>query len=125
MLRLSEDEFAELVDEALEDVPPQFRQYMENLAVEIRQRPTPELLKRLKVRGGRDLLGVYHGTALTDKSVEAPFEYPETIFIFQRSIEALCDTRRDVVEQVRVTVLHEIGHHFGMDEDDLEELGYD
>ncbi|MFB3891377.1 MAG: metallopeptidase family protein [Phycisphaerae bacterium] len=125
MLRLSEDEFAELVDEALEGVPPQFKRYMENLAVEIRQRPTPELLKRLKVRGGRDLLGVYHGTALPDKSVEAPFEYPETIFIFQRNIEAVCDTRRDVVEQVRVTVLHEIGHHFGMDEDDLEELGYD
>jgi predicted Zn-dependent protease with MMP-like domain len=124
MIRLSEEEFAELVDEALASVPRQFREHMENLVVEVRPRPTPRLLARLKVRGGSNLLGVYHGSSLMHKSVDAPVDWPESVYIFQRNIEALCDSRRDVVEQIRITVLHEIGHHFGMDEDDLEGLGY-
>ena len=73
---------------------------------------------------GEVLLGYYQGVPLTQKSVSAPFEYPERILIFQANIEACCRTRKEIVQQVRKTVLHEIGHHFGMDEDDLEELGY-
>ena len=122
---MTEEEFAGLVDEALESLPAAFEPYMENVSVEVQPRPTPELMKSMHLDGSRrDLLGVYHGVPLTNKSVNAPFDWPERIVIFQRNIESICSSREEIVEQVRQTVLHEVGHHFGMDEDDLEELGY-
>ncbi|RPI64680.1 MAG: metallopeptidase family protein [Planctomycetaceae bacterium] len=123
-IRLSEDEFGELVDEALAGLPEQFVQYMENLSVEVQPRPTRELMKSMHIRGGGNLLGVYHGVPLTQKNVDAPIDWPERIVIFQRNIESICDNHQQVIEQIRTTVLHEVGHHFGMDEDDLEKLGY-
>jgi len=124
MIHLSEDEFARLVDKALADVPEQFKGYMANLAVEIRPQPTRRLLGRLKLRGAGSLLGLYHGASLMDRNVDAPIGWPETIYIFQKNIEAICDSPREIVREVRKTVLHEIGHHFGMSEEDLDELGY-
>ena len=124
-IRLSENEFAELVEQALEELPDEFQPYMENISVEIQPRPTKEFLRANFVEGStHDLLGLYVGTALPDKSVSSPVDWPERIYIFQRNIEAICDTHDDVVEEVYLTVLHEIGHHFGMDEDDLAEFGY-
>ncbi len=123
-IELSEDDFFGLVQEALRDLPPQFEQYMQNISVEVLPRPTRELMRSLNMRGGRSLLGVYHGVPLTLKSVDSLVDWPERILIFQKNIEAMCGTREEVVQQVRTTVLHEVGHHFGMDEDDLDELGY-
>ena len=124
-IRLSQDEFASLVEQALTALPEQFEAFMENVSVDIDLRPTAEFM-RLHHLGGsrRNLLGLYVGRPLTEKSVSAPWEWPEQIFIFQRNIEDICDTRQEIVHQVRQTVLHEIGHHFGMDEDDLEQYGY-
>jgi predicted Zn-dependent protease with MMP-like domain len=123
-IRLSEEEFEELVDEALDGLPEQFLPYMENVSVEVQPLPSRELMQEMNIRGRRTLLGLYHGVPLTKKSVSAPFDWPEQIFIFQRNIEAICETPEEIVEQVRQTVLHEVGHHFGMDEDDLRKLGY-
>ena len=72
-----------------------------------------------------DLLGLYCGQPLTDRSVSQPVRWPDRILLYQRNVERICRTRAEVVEQVRITVLHELGHHFGLEEDDLEELGYD
>ena len=124
-IRLSEEEFQELVDQALESLPEAFGPFMENLSVEVQPFPSRDLMRERKVKGPRTLLlGLYHGVPLTQKSVSAPFDWPEQIFIFQRNIEAVCDSREEIVTQVRQTVLHEVGHHFGMDEDDLRKLGY-
>lgn len=123
-IRLSQDQFEELVDQALQSLPEQFLSYMENVMVQVQDRPTRRLLQDLAVEPDMTLLGVYTGVPLTSKSVSAPVDWPEQIIIFQRNIEAVCQTPADVVEQVRKTVLHEIGHHFGMDEDDLDRLGY-
>jgi len=123
-IRLSEAEFGKLVDEAVQSLPEEFQPYMENLSVEIHPVPTRQLLHPMKVRGGRNLLGLYHGVPLTEKSVCAPVEWPERILIFQRNIEGVCDSPQEVIEQVRKTVLHEVGHHFGMDEEDLDKFGY-
>jgi predicted Zn-dependent protease with MMP-like domain len=124
-IRLSEEEFQELVDQALESLPENFLPYMENLSVEIMPRPSRDLMRDHKVKGSpKDLLGLYHGVPLTEKSVWNPIDWPEQIFIFQRNIEAMCDSREEIVAQVRLTVLHEVGHHFGMDEEDLRKLGY-
>ena len=72
-----------------------------------------------------ELLGLYHGTPLTERSIEEGFSMPDRIVLYQRNIEDMCETKDEVIEEIRTTVLHEIGHHFGLDEDDLEELGYD
>ena len=122
-IRLSEEEFDELVQQALDSLPEEFLQYMENVSVEVRPLPS-----RRQDRHGKSrrtlLLGLYEGVPLTKKSVSAPWEWPEQIFIFQRNIEAVCGTREEIVQQVRKTVLHEVGHHFGMDEKDLRRWGY-
>ncbi len=124
-VRLSNEEFDELVEEALQTLPKSFEPYMENVIVEVRDRPDRQLMAAEHVDlGGRTLLGLYCGVALPNKSVSAPFDMPERIYLFKRNIESCCRDRDEVVEQIRITVLHEVGHHFGMDEDDLDELGY-
>jgi len=125
-IRLSEDEFSDLVEEALDTLPEEFLPYMENVSVEIQPRPTREFMKQNFLEGSPNtLLGLYVGTALPDKSVNSVVDWPERIFIFQRNIESICDRREDIIDQVQTTVLHEVGHHFGMDEDDLAGYGYD
>ena len=123
-MRLTTDEFDALVDEALDSLPEEFARHMENVMVEVQARPDRQLLAAMGLPPGECLLGYYHGVPLTEKSVSAPYEMPERILIFKDNVEAVCRTRRQIVQQVRQTVLHEIGHHFGMDEDDLDELGY-
>ena len=122
-IRLSEEEFDELVKQAMDSLPEEFLQYMENISVEVRPLPSPRQERRSRNRR-TVLLGLYVGVPLTKKSVSAPFEWPEQIFIFQRNIEAVCDTSEEIVQQVRQTVLHEVGHHFGMNEKDLRRWGY-
>lgn len=72
-----------------------------------------------------ELLGMYHGTPLTEREFGLDGILPDRVVIYQRNLEAMCETREEIVEQIRITVLHEVGHHFGLDEDDLAELGYD
>jgi len=123
-IRLSQEDFAELVDRAVASLPAEFEKHMENVEVVIRLRPTQSVLAAMNVPRNATLLGLYRGVPLTKKSVTAPWAYPEQILIFQRNVEAVCDSREEVVRQVRRTVLHEVGHHFGLGEEDLERLGY-
>ena len=123
-MTLTDREFSELVDEAVQSLPEQFTRFLENVIVDILPLPDRRMLASLKIRGRTRLLGLYQGVPLTRKSVTAPLEWPERIYIFKKNIEAICDSRQEVVDQVRLTVLHEIGHHFGMDENDLDKLGY-
>jgi predicted Zn-dependent protease with MMP-like domain len=122
--RVSKQRFDELVQEALAELPEEFARFLEEVPVEVRDRPTPSQLRHLGMRHGDLLLGLYVGRPRTQRSVEDPGRLPDVIYIFQESIEAVCRSEGELVEQVRRTVLHEIGHHFGMDEDDLSDLGY-
>jgi len=122
--RVSEKEFAKLVDEALESLPEQFRPYMENVSVEIRRQPNRALRKSLNLAPEALLLGLYQGMPLTEKNATAPIDWPDRIIIFQRSVEQLCRNPEEIVAQVRRTILHEVGHHFGLKETDLRRLGY-
>ena len=121
---VSKEDFARLVEEALAELPAQFAEVLEETRVEIRERPT---LKQLKDAGLADdelLFGLYCGVPLLDRSVEHSGVMPEVIYIFQEDHELVAENRDELKREVRTTVLHEIGHHFGMDEDDLERLGY-
>lgn len=113
-----------LVKEALETLPKQFAEFLDEVPIEIRDRPTRHQLKSVGLTEDELLLGLYTGTALPDRSVEMGVRLPDKIYLFQLNIESVCDSAEQLKQEVRKTVLHEIGHHFGLDEDDLEKLGY-
>lgn len=121
---VSKSRFAELVELALSEVPPPFAQHLEEVPVEIHDRATREQRRDAGLNGDELLLGLYVGHPTTARSVMADLYLPDRIFIFQRDIELVCDGEQALIDQVRTTVLHEIGHHFGMSEEDLDELGY-
>jgi predicted Zn-dependent protease with MMP-like domain len=121
---VSKERFAQLVERALADVPPAFEPYLEEVAIEIRDRPTRKQLKSVGLSEDELLLGLYHGRPRDERSVLDSGVMPDVIYIFQEDVEDASDDEAELVEQVRITVLHEIGHHFGMDEDDLDALGY-
>ena len=120
--RVSKRDFDALVSRALAELPPRFASVLEEISIEVRDRPTAAQLRSMGIRGL--LLGLYVGRPLTARSVEDSGRLPDVIYIFQEPIEQVSATEEQLVEQVRKTVLHEIGHHFGMGEADLGALGY-
>ncbi len=106
---------------ALDELPPAFAGRLRNVAVLVEARPSPEVAAEL----GGDILGLYHGRSEIEQSPITPYELPEVIILYQKNIEAICRTRDEVVEEVRKTVIHEIGHHFGLSDEEMEALERD
>ena len=121
---VSKQRFAELVEEALAELPEPFASHLEEMSVEIRRRPTRRQLKEAGLKEDELLLGLYVGIPMDERSVEHSGRLPDVVYVFQEDVELVSESEDDLVREVRITVLHEIGHHFGMDEDDLEKLGY-
>ena len=121
---VSKAEFARYVEQALAELPEPFASHLELMTVEIKDRPTRQQLRSVGLAADELLFGLYQGVALPDRSVEHSGVLPDRILIFQEDHEIACDSPEQLVEEIRTTVLHEIGHHFGMDEDDLDEVGY-
>ncbi len=121
---LTPEQFGRIIESALADLPEPFAGFLQHVPVEVRPRPTPEQLHEAGLEAGDQLFGLYVGHPLTQRSVELSGVMPDVIYIFQQPHEQACDSRDDLIHEIRTTVLHEIGHHFGMDEDDLAELGY-
>jgi predicted Zn-dependent protease with MMP-like domain len=121
---VSKARFAELVERALAELPPQFAAALEEVPVEIRPASTAAERRRAGVERDGLLLGLYHGIPRTERSVEHSGTMPDVIYVYQEDVELAVDSERELVDEVRITVLHELGHHFGLDEDDLDELGY-
>lgn len=107
--------FEKLVDTAIRELPEEFRKKLENVAVIVEDYPPEEF--------GDDLFGLYEGTPLTERGFDAPL-YPDRIWIFQKPIEEECETEEEIKKEVKTTIVHEVAHFFGMDDDYLEELGY-
>ena len=124
MIHVSDDDFDRAVQDALDSVPDEFRPYLANVLIEVQPRPGAALLKEHRETEG--LLGIYVGVPLEEKGPgRAPIPMPDRILIFRENLCAMCDSREELVDEIRVTLLHEIGHHFGLDEDRLADLGYD
>jgi predicted Zn-dependent protease with MMP-like domain len=121
---VSKAHFGQLVEAAFAELPEEFARFLEEVPIEIRDRPASAQLRRAGTGPRSLLLGLYQGRPRTVRNVEDSGTIPDVIFIFQESIEAVCDNEAQLVGQVRVTVLHEIGHHFGLSEEDLDRLGY-
>ena len=122
--RVSKSKFAELVESALAELPEDFAKFLEEVPLEIRDQASPEQLSSLHIQPGHLLLGLYRGRPRTRRSVEDTGAFPDVIYIFQEPIQTVSRTEAELVQQVRKTVLHEIGHHFGLSEEDLDRLGY-
>jgi predicted Zn-dependent protease with MMP-like domain len=122
-MRMTNEQFDEAIREAMASIPAHVLNYLENVVIDVEGRPTPETARELGVEDPREVFGAYFGTPLTSRSVEdAP--PADRIVIYKQNVEEACASRSEIVEEIAVTVLHEIGHHFGLDEDDLDDLGY-
>ena len=110
------EEFEGLVERALDQVPDELLALVENCVILVEDAPPPDLA---------GLLGLYDGVPLTERGESYAGVLPDRVLIYRLPILAICDTREDVVEEVHITVVHEIAHHFGIDDDRLHELGYD
>jgi len=122
---LNRSEFRRLVTEALDGIPDEFARYLTNVAVVVEDEPTHAQLRRAGLDPTRDtLFGLYQGVPLPDR----PHDFaglPDRITIFRNPTLRMCGTENEVVEEVHVTVVHEVAHHFGIDDDRLHALGYD
>lgn len=129
MIREQRERFDTLLEAVLAELPPRLHELMEEAPVIVEDHPSAELLEELGMDDAEETLcGLHSGTPLTERSVSHGHDLPETIHLFRKGI---IDTaggwnagEEAVKHEIRVTLLHEIGHHFGLDEEDLEQLGY-
>jgi predicted Zn-dependent protease with MMP-like domain len=122
--RLTRDSrFEALAREAVEGLPAELRDRLDNVDIIVRDRPTAAELRSAGVGPWGMLLGLYQGTPLTVRNSAYNLILPDRIFLFRRPLEAMCRTDEELVAQIRRTVLHEIAHHFGIDDDRLHEIG--
>lgn len=119
-LSVAEPEFQDLVREALDGLPDEYAKLITNVAVVVEDEPSPDLLADLEMEEDEDLLGLYQGLSLDKESFfQAGGQLPAKISIYRGPILRLCRTKKEVVQEVRDTVVHEIGHHFGFDDDEM------
>jgi len=115
-------QFEQAVDRALESLPPEFQQLLDNVAIFIEDHPSRSLLRELGMSLNDTLLGLYEGIPQTERTTSYDLVAPDRITLFQRPIEECCRTDAEVAEQIRRTILHEVGHHFGIDDDRMDEI---
>ena len=113
VIEIEPERFEEMVAAALDGLPQQLGEIMRNVAVTVEHGPGP-----------RGLLGLYQGVPLTSRTTQYSAVLPDRIIIYRQAICAICDTAEQVAEQVRRTVIHEVGHHFGIGDERLRELGW-
>ena len=114
-LDVSEAAFEELVAVALDGIPPELADLMDNVVVLIEDEPHAD---------EPDILGLYDGVPLTERDSHYTFRGPDRIFIYRGPLTRMCETQDQLVDEVRITVVHEIAHHFGIDDEALHDLGY-
>lgn len=113
-VRMDPQRFDELVSDALDLIPPELAAAMDNVVVLVEDRHPEE----------PELLGLYEGVALTERDSDYAGALPDAITIYRGALLEVCGSEDEVVEEVAVTVIHEIAHHFGIDDDRLHELGW-
>lgn len=117
-LSMEEGRFRKLVEEAIDSLPEEFAKRLNNVSVVVEDNPSPELLKSLKLAPWALLFGLYQGVPQTKRGFYFGV-LPDKITIFKNPIERVARTEEEIKAQVRATVIHEIGHHFGLSEEDL------
>jgi len=124
-IRLNRTEFDRVVKRAIKRIPSEIRHHMKNIIISVQKRPSKEMLEEMGINRNAPLLGLYRGTSLMDRSAVYPPIDPDTIILFQDSLERMCKTTEELEDQIAITVVHEIAHFLGISEERLAELGYD
>lgn len=124
-VRMKRTAFHRVVEEAAEHLPPDLRNHLRRIPVVIEDLPSLDILRS---EGGDDpitpvVLGLFVGPSLRERSVYESVTMPPTIFLYQRNLERICQTREELINEIRLTLYHELGHYLGLSEDDLEERG--
>lgn len=119
MTRISPLEFDSLVEEALAKLPKQFAEVLQNVVVVVEEEPSDDDLDLLDDEDDDELLGIYRGVALTERTHDMLPGLPDQIAIFRGPILRVARTRRQIVREIRETVIHELGHYFGLHDDEM------
>jgi predicted Zn-dependent protease with MMP-like domain len=121
-MRVSREEFEALVEKAVSGLPEEFARLLDNVAVMVEEEPTDEDLEEVGMNPDDpeedELFGLYQGVPMTDRG-SGYSALPDRVVIFRGPILRACDSRREVIREVRDTVVHELGHYFGLEEDEL------
>lgn len=119
---MTRENFLQLVDEALATIPPRFRDALVNIAIVVEDEPTGAQLAEVDIEPPDTLLGLYEGTPLTERQWTHGNSLPDKITLFQDPIEDASDDEDDMVIAIGETLIHEIGHYFGLSEEEIEEI---
>ena len=114
--------FEKLVAEAVFLIPERFRREMKNLALVVEDEPSPELLAEMEIEPPDSLYGLYQGTPITERTWDFGNQLPDRITIYQRPIEEDCEDEDDMRAVIGETLIHEVGHYFGLSEEEIEEI---
>lgn len=115
--------FEQFVRKAVEGIPSELRAALDNIDIVIEDRPTRQQLEDLEMEPGEPLFGLYEGTPLPERGIDS-YPMPDKITIFRGELLRAGFRGRELIEEIRLTVVHEIGHYFGFDDDHLEDIGY-
>jgi len=124
-MRMSRRKFETLVERALQTISAEIRTRMDNVGLVVEDWPDEAQYATVGLEPGETLFGLYEGVPLIERGVVADPLLPDKITIFQGPLEEACETDDEMAEEIRKTVVHEIGHHFGIDDARLADLGYD
>ncbi len=114
--------FERLVQDAITTIPDEFRRRMSNLAIVVEDEPSDQLLDEMEVPPDETLYGLYQGTPLTERGADYGNALPDRITIYQLPIEEDCETEEEMIVAIGETLIHEVGHYFGLSEEELEEI---
>jgi predicted Zn-dependent protease with MMP-like domain len=123
-MKLSEKDFDRIVKKAIRNIPEEIQQYLDNIVISVKKRPSKKMLQEMGLSPEEPLLGVYDGVSLMDRSATSPPLFPDSIILFQEPLDEMCETIQELEEEIEITVVHEIAHFVGISEERLEELGY-
>jgi len=115
--------FENLVEQAIRELPAEFRKKLENVVIFVEDRPSEEFLDDMEITSGDRLFGLYEGTPLTERGFDTPL-HPDRIWIFQGPIEEQCEDEEEITQEIKTTIVHEVAHFFGLSDEYLEKLGY-
>ena len=119
---MKREHFVKVVEEVLDSIPQEFRSRIRNVAVLVEDMPPNQPSSSRSGHQRRRLLGLLHGVPTTRKSTFDLPTGPDHIVLYQKNIEAVCSSEAEVREQIRLTIIHELGHYFGMDENQLKDV---
>ena len=122
---MKRNEFERLVRQALERIPSEFQSAMKNVAIVIEDRPGPEADDPDGETEEEVLYGLYQGIPLPDRSADDSGTTPDVIFLYQKPLEEDFQDREELIREIEITIVHEVAHYFGFDEETLEQYGYD